>query len=78
MPDTKPAGKHAWTREFKLKALSMMNETDNVRALAQQLGVRRELLYVWRQRYQAGGAAALHTIGRPPLAAKRTEIRTGP
>jgi transposase-like protein len=78
MPDAKPAGRNSWTRDFKLKALSMMEATDNVRALAEQLGVRRELLYVWRQRYQAGGAAALHTIGRPPLADKRAEIRPRP
>ena len=38
MPDAKPAGRNSWTRDFKLKALSMMEATDNVRALAEQLG----------------------------------------
>jgi transposase-like protein len=42
-----------------------MDETVNITALAKELGVRRELLYIWRRKYRAGGAEALHQIGRP-------------
>jgi transposase len=38
-----------------------------VTALAKQLGVRRKFLYLWRERLQAGGKAALERpVGRPP------------
>src|ERR1700721_1981989 len=35
-----------------------------VTALAAELGCRRELLYIWRRKGRAGGADALHPIGR--------------
>ena len=54
-----------WTREFKLRALARMDEVVNVTGLAEELGVRRELLYIWRRKYRSGGADALHAIGRP-------------
>lgn len=54
-----------FTREFKLAALARFDEAGDVRALARELGIRRELLYKWRSKYQAGGASALTTTGRP-------------
>ena len=52
-------------REFKLMAIRRMDEAGNVQALAEELGVRRELLYDWREKYEAGGAEALRNSGRP-------------
>lgn len=57
--------KTRWTREFKLLALSRMEDAGDVTALAAELGVCRELLYKWRRKYRAGGAEALCQIGRP-------------
>lgn len=58
-----------FSREFKLAALSRMAGAGNVTALADELGVRRELLYDWREKFAAGGAEALKGSGRPrPLA----------
>ncbi len=57
--------KTRWTRDFKLLALSRMEDAVDVTALAAELGVRRELLYKWRRKYRAGGAEALCQIGRP-------------
>ena len=54
-----------YSREFKLEALRRMEAASHVEALARELGVRRELLYVWRRKYALGGAAALTTSGRP-------------
>jgi transposase len=62
-PKTKT--KTRWTREFKLRALARMDESADVTALAKELGVQRELLYVWRRKFRSGGADALHAIGRP-------------
>ena len=77
----KSSPKTRWTREFKLKALARMEEAPDVTALAAELGVQRWLLYVWRRKYRAGGAAALKMIGRPAddesveLAAPLTEAQ---
>ena len=62
-PKTKT--KTRWTREFKLRALARMDEAADVTALAKELGVQRELLYIWRRKFRSGGADALHAIGRP-------------
>ena len=62
-----------WTREFKLRALARMDEVVNVTGLAEELGVRRELLYIWRRKYRSGGADALHAIGRPLNIARPVE-----
>ena len=63
----KPAGrtKRRWTREFKLSAIGRMSEAVSVQALAEELGVRAELLYDWHRRYRSGGASALRPSGRP-------------
>jgi len=57
--------KRRWTAAFKLSAIARMNEAVSVRALADELGVRAELLYDWHRRYRSGGASALRSIGRP-------------
>ena len=62
-PKTKT--KTRWTREFKLRALARMDAAADVTALAKELGVQRELLYIWRRKFRSGGADALHAIGRP-------------
>jgi transposase len=54
-----------FTREFKLAALARFEGAGDVRELARELGIRRELLYRWRAKYEAGGAPALTTTGRP-------------
>lgn len=54
-----------WPRSFKLRALARMDEAENITALAEELGVRRELMYVWRRKYRSGGTDALLRTGRP-------------
>lgn len=54
-----------FSQDFKLTALSRMEVSANVDALAKELGIRREMLYVWRRKYLAGGADALQGAGRP-------------
>jgi transposase len=54
-----------FSQEFKLAALRRMETAGNVTALADELGVRRELLYDWREKHAAGGAGALRSSGRP-------------
>ena len=65
--------KTRWPREFKLRAMSLMDAAEDVTALATQLGVRRELLYTWRRKYLAQGPDALQQIGRPLFVPARPE-----
>ena len=49
--------RRSFTRDFKLAALKRMAETDSIRALSQELGIERKLLYVWRDAYAEIGRA---------------------
>jgi transposase len=57
--------KTRWTRDFRLRAMSLMDSAADVTALAAELGVNRELLYKRRRKYLAHGPDALQQIGRP-------------
>jgi transposase len=76
--NTKTRTKTRWTRAFKLQALSRMEAAADVTALAAELGCRRELLYIWRRKVRAGGADALHPIGRPSDAGKSFDEASAP
>src|SRR5262245_8334166 len=55
----------AFSREFKLEAVRRLLAGENVSALARELKVQRNDLYVWRDRFRSGGADALRGPGRP-------------
>jgi transposase len=61
------AGKLArrFDRAFKVAALERMAAGANVSALSRELGVRRKLLYQWRDTVRRGGVEALRGVGRP-------------
>jgi transposase-like protein len=73
------------SREFKLAALARMAAGENVSALSRELGVRRKLLYQWRDTVRRGGAEALRGVGRPrsggkaaaPAARPRVRVPAG-
>ena len=53
--------------DFKQEAVRRMAEAATIVGLAKQLGVRRKLLYQWRDQFQAEGRAGLERRrGRPP------------
>ena len=62
-----------FSREFKLEALGRFELAGNVEALAAELGIRRELLYVWRRKFAAGGTEALNNSGRPRPSARSAQ-----
>ena len=56
-----------FSTEFKLEAVRRMAEATTIVGLAEELGVRRKLLYAWRDQLQAEGRAGLERrVGRPP------------
>jgi transposase-like protein len=40
-----------YSNEFRRRASQRMNACDNIVGLARELGVGRQLLYVWRDRF---------------------------
>lgn len=61
----KPRKARVFSREFKLSVVRRMLAGENVSALARELEVLRKDLYVWRDRFRAGGPEALRSRGRP-------------
>src|SRR5262245_23617394 len=68
----------AFSREFKLEAVRRLLAGENVSALARELKVQRNDLYVWRDRFRSGGAEALRGPGRPRKAEAVVAAATGP
>ena len=64
----------AFSREFKLAAVRRLLAGENVSALARELKVQRNDLYVWRDRFRAGGADGLRGPGRPRKAAAASGV----
>jgi transposase len=60
--------RRSFARAFKLSVLKRMAETENILALAAELGVERRLLYCWRDALASGGEEGLRRAGRPSLA----------
>ena len=55
-----------FSREFKVAAVKRMQAGEPVARLAEELGVRRKLLYEWKQRMGEGGEKNLSRgAGRP-------------
>jgi transposase len=53
--------------DFKQEAVGRMAGAASIVGLAKQLGVRRKLLYEWRDRFEAEGRSGLERRrGRPP------------
>jgi transposase-like protein len=64
-------GKQArvFSPEVKLAAVQRLVAGEKVKALAEERGVSRQLLYKWWNQYERGGPAALRLPGRPRKAA---------
>ena len=48
-----------YSSEFKLDAVQRMESCGRVAGLANELGIRRKFLYLWRDQFRKGGVAAL-------------------
>ena len=55
-----------YTKEFKLEALRLMEESDSPTSeIAMQLGIRRNQLYKWKEQMKKTGEVASAKKGRP-------------
>jgi len=58
-----------YTKEFKLEALRMMDESDRPASeIAMKLGIRRNQLYKWKDQLMRKDEAASNKKGRPKKA----------
>jgi len=63
-----------YTNEFKHEAIRLLNEANKpISEIAMELGVKRTVLYRWRDQFNQKGTEAFKGSGRPP-ADKVTEI----
>ena len=69
----------SYSAEFKQEAVRRMAEATTIVGLAEQLGIRRKLLYQWRDQFRAGGRAGLERRrGRPPGSKSQTVSPAAP
>ena len=56
-----------YSPEFKRQAINLMNSGEKpITAIADELGVKRSLLYSWRNQFKAEGISGFKTVvGRP-------------
>lgn len=73
---------NTYTKEFKLEALRLMEQSDRpASAIAMELGIRRNQLYKWKEQMDKKGDVASAKKGRPKkedqseLAAVRQELK---
>ncbi len=66
-----------YTKEFKLEAVRLMNESDRPSSeIAMELGMRRNQLYKWKEQLEDKGDDAFPAKrGRPPKE-KQSEVST--
>lgn len=64
--------------EFKAAIAQRILDGESVSALRQELGVKRSVLYRWRDAYRKDGIAGLRAIGRPPGMPKMPRASSDP
>lgn len=58
-----------YSKEFKLEAIRLLNEKKKpVAEIARELGIKRTVLYRWRDDVNKNGDKALKKLGRPKKA----------
>ena len=70
---------YRWPAEFRQRALERMKSCPNVKVLAEELGVARQLLYVWKQQAEGRrkGSEASASEDARELRIRELEKRVG-
>jgi len=63
-----------YDREFKVMAVELRRTRDNMADLAQELGVRPELLYRWRREFTASAETSFPGNGKTVRTPEQEEI----
>src|SRR5690606_38269696 len=59
---------------FKIKAVQLSNERDNISELARELGIKVTLLYKWRKEYEEFGEGSFPGKGNLKLTPEQEKI----
>lgn len=66
-----------YTKEFKLEAIRLMNESEKPSSeVAAELGIRRNQLYKWKEQLEKQGEVAFSTKKGRPLKEEQSEVTT--
>lgn len=57
--------RRVFTREFKVKVAQRILGGESVSAIHHQTGIKRSVLYRWRDAYRKNGETGLRSVGRP-------------
>ena len=63
-----------WSAEFRQRALEQMKTCQNVKALAKELGVARQQLYMWKQQAEGREKASEPGASEDPLDRRIREL----
>ena len=61
-------------RSFKLKAVELSYQRENIKELSAELGIRPELVYRWRSEFASRQEASFPGNGKASLTEEETEI----
>jgi transposase-like protein len=65
----------SYSVDFKQEAVRRMAQATTIIGLAKELGIRRKLLYQWRDQFRTGGRAGLERRRKPGDRRDVTRIR---
>lgn len=67
--------RRTFTKEFKLDVIQQSYQRENIRELANELGLRVELIYRWRSEYQSAPTASFSGKGKEALTPQEQQLR---
>lgn len=67
--------RRTFSRDFKLRAIELSYERDNLVELAGELGIRPELLYRWRSEFKSNPSGSFPGEGKESLDPESARIR---
>ena len=66
--------RQSYDREFKQKAVELSFARGNAKEIAEELGIRPELLYRWRREYQQYESNSFPGKGKPKMTEMEREV----
>ena len=67
--------RRSFTKEFKLDVISQSYQRENIRQLADELGIRPELIYRWRSEYEQAPEDSFPGKGLQQLSPEQAELK---
>ena len=75
MAKKRVGGYAKYSNEFRRKAVELLKQSDNIKALAKELGVDRRLLYYWRDREDPNDRRPAANSGETKLRAEVSQLK---